>query len=75
MQMTFINYLLIMTTIKKIIKGGIYMAETILIVGFLVSPIILLILFLICALKISSMCSRIEELEDMQEIMLGDDNE
>lgn len=51
------------------------MAETILIVGFLVSPIILLILFLICALKISSMCSRIEELEDMQEIMLGDDNE
>lgn len=51
------------------------MLDSILIIGFLVSPFVLLILFIICALKISSMCSRIEELEDMQEIMLGDDNE
>lgn len=47
------------------------MLENIILIGLLVSPIFLIILFIICALKISSMCSRIEELENMQEIMLG----
>lgn len=52
------------------------MLENIIFIGLLVSPIILIILFIICALKVSSMCSRIEELEDMQKIMLGgEDNE
>lgn len=42
------------------------MLEAILILAFLVSPLIFLLLFIICACKISSMCSRIEELEERE---------
>lgn len=51
------------------------MLETIIVMGLLLSPVILILLFIICALKISSMCSRIEELEDMQQIMLASDED
>ena len=52
------------------------MLENVIVIGFLLSPILFILLFIICALKISSMCSRIEELENMQEIMFdGDEDE
>lgn len=35
----------------------------IIVMGLLLSPLILIILFIICALKLSSMNSRLEELE------------
>lgn len=47
----------------------------IIVMGIILSPIVLIFLFIICALKISSMCSRIEELENMQEIMLDGDKD
>lgn len=48
----------------------------IIVLGLICSPILFIILFIICALKISSMCSRIEELEEAQRIIKeSDDNE
>ncbi len=45
----------------------------IIVVSIVTLILIVLVLFLFSALKLSSWCSRIEELNDMYDIMEGDD--
>lgn len=45
------------------------MLETIFLLAFLISPFVLIILFIFCACKLSSMCSRMEELEEIKRYM------
>lgn len=51
------------------------MLENILLLTILFSPFIILILFIFCALKVSSMCSKIEELEELKSYFEGVDKD
>lgn len=49
-------------------KGGIEMLEKILMIMVISFPILSLVLLLYCACKVSSMCSQIEELEEIKRV-------
>ena len=49
-------------------KGGIEMLEKILMIMVISFPILSLVLLLYCACKVSSMCSQMEELEEIKRV-------